>query len=121
VIAPAFSNNTLGNIFPATPASCAPALPPALPNTGGTPAVPGGAPAASSAEGTTSLISAASNSASGASSFGRVSLSTYLAGTRTGNTSSNGIFIGKYAYVHTLAGLQIFAIVPDTQLLAMRD
>ncbi len=58
-------------------------------------------------------MNVADKSVSGGTSYGSVSLNTDLANTRTGGGGSYGIFIGKYAYVHTLSGLQIFAIVPD--------
>ncbi len=111
VTSPTFANNTLGDLFPLAPVSCAPpAPPPAGPSTPATPTtpvvVPSGAPAGTQ-------VNVADKSVSGGTSYGSVSLNTYLANTRTGGSSSYGIFIGKYAYVHTLSGLQIFAIVPD--------
>lgn len=118
VIMPAFGGNVLGDIFPQTPVSCAAPVPPAPPVAN---PVTGGARVTG---GTASSVldEAAGNvekSASAGSGYASVTLNTYLANTRTGTSSSHGIFIGKYAYVHTLSGLQIFAIVPDEEFLAM--
>jgi hypothetical protein len=45
-----------------------------------------------------------------------VSLSTFLAGTKTAHGS---IFVGKYAYVDSDSGIQVLALVPATDVLAM--
>lgn len=92
---PVFANNGAGNIFPANPVLC-----PGATSTGGS-------------EGLTSL-----SALTGTTGFGNVTLNSYLANSRVG-TGSQGIFIGQFMYVHSLAGLQIFALDPASQLVAM--
>ena len=91
---PVFANNGAGNIFPANPVLCP------VNNTAG-------------GDGLTSL-----SALTGTIGFGNVTLNSYLANSRVG-TGSQGIFIGQYMYVHSLAGLQVFALDPASQLVAM--
>lgn len=126
---PTFGGNGQGDMVPAAPVSCAPGATPTVPETPTTPATPATpgttVTQAASGSGFSFLVSAASsnsNSASavsGGTSYAGMSLNTYLASIRTGNASSHGLFIGKYAYVESLAGLQVFAILPEAQVLAM--
>jgi hypothetical protein len=88
---PVFANNGAGNIFPANPVLCP----------------------ANSSDGLTSL-----SALTGTTGFGNVTLNSFLANSRVG-TGSQGIFIGQYMYVHSLAGLQVFALDPASQLVAM--
>ena len=119
-IAPAFGGNTLGDMNPQTPVTCAPVLPivvPAPPSTTGTGVVSVVSNAATSA-GSDSVVNVSGKTVSGGTSYATMTLNSYLASAKTG--SAYGLFIGKYAYVDTLAGLQIFALVPDSRYLAMR-
>jgi len=114
-IAPTFGNNTLGDMNPQTPVTCAPALPitvPVPPTSGGTQTIT--APVIS---GASSVVNVSGKSVSRGSSYATVTLNSYLASTRTG--SAYGLFFGQYAYVDTDAGLLIFAVVPEAQYLAM--
>jgi hypothetical protein len=88
-----FSGNGAGNIFPASPTLCS-------------------FPLSSGAAGVSSLASI-----TGTSGLANISLSSFLANTPMG--VSQGIFIGKYNYVHTLAGLQIISLDPAFQQVAM--
>jgi hypothetical protein len=51
--------------------------------------------------------------------FGSMSLNGFLANTRTGARNMHGIFVGKYAYVDTDAGLQIIALDQSAPTVAM--
>jgi hypothetical protein len=86
---PTFAGNGAGDIFPDNPASCSPAL-----NINSS--------AGSGNLFVTSLMTAGT-------AFGSIDLSTYMASTNTGS-GANGLFIGKYHYVHSDAGIQIIAI-----------
>ncbi|HJS18221.1 MAG TPA: hypothetical protein VJ785_05720 [Anaerolineales bacterium] len=132
ILSPAiFNNNTAGDINPATPASCPPPVVNNPPDSGGTPGT-GGTPNEESTPvesgGTTVINSGSAAGSSGAAnlfagsfasgvssdmSSRNVSLSSYLANAKTGNGSLHGIFFGKYIYVDSDEGLQIFAIHPE--------
>ena len=120
VTQPTFGGNGQGDMVPATPPTCAPG--------GGIPGLPGGDPGfpvvvvGGSSSGIATIASLTGMSVQGGDLAGtsNLSLNAYLSNTRTGATSSNGLFIGRYAYVHSLAGLQILALVPDMQDLALR-
>jgi hypothetical protein len=119
---PIFANNGVGNIFPDTPVVCSSVIS----NNGGTPGtsgdpaptgdpVPNNTPEMNSTAGSAShLVTNASYAVSG-----NASLNSFLANTRTGNSSLHGIFIGQYAYVDSLDGLQIIALDSAPQNLAM--
>lgn len=120
---PTFGGNGQGDMVPAAPVSCTPTAagpepqPQPVPQTPATPATPGAVTQVSF------LQSAASNSAAavavaGSTNNAGMSLNTYLASSRTGN-KGYGIFMGKYVYVHSLTGLQIFVVSPEAQYLAM--
>ena len=83
---PTFSGNGAGNIFPDSPASCSPVL--------------------NSSAGSGNLFA---TSLAAGTAFGSIDLSTYMANTQTGS-GANGLFIGKYHYVHSDSGMQIIAL-----------
>jgi hypothetical protein len=118
---PIFNTNGAGDIFPATPATCPPAVsnepPPVVPPVviPQPPVVPSGSNNTGSANLFASNLAASTNSGMAA---GKMSLIDFLAHTKTG-TSGNGIFIGMYKYVETSAGLQILAFYPETEQVAM--
>lgn len=89
-----FVNNGAGDIFPPTPPNCP-------------------APATNNAVSSPSAVSMDLSAAS----FGSMDLNTYLANSRIG--SSQGVFIGKYNYVHSDSGLQIVALQSSGGSLAM--
>ena len=103
-----FTGNGVGDIFPDNPVTCPPAV-----SSSATPA--------NNSAGSFNLFAGNFTSATAGSgiSSSNESLNSYLAITKTGSTSSYGIFIGKYFYMDTLAGLQIFALVPGSQFVAM--
>jgi hypothetical protein len=80
------------------------------------PVVQNGSPAVSGTS-SDSLKKVTGKSISGGSSYASVTLNTYLASAK--QRSTYGLFIGKYAYVDTSAGMQIFAVVPEAEYLAM--
>jgi hypothetical protein len=121
-IAPTFGNNTLGDMNPQTPVTCAPAFPITQPvpptDTNNQPTSPVTAPVVTSS-GAASAVKLAANSSSKGTSYASMTLNSYLASARTGSGSAYGFFFGQYAYVDTDAGLLIFAVVPEAQYLAM--
>jgi hypothetical protein len=107
---PTFSNNGAGNMNPANPPTCS---------------FFAAAPVTTAATlGTTNLFASlaaapqtsqdATSEASGTSA--NVSLNTYLASSKT---AQGHIFMGKYAYVDTDAGIQVVAFLPDANVMAM--
>ena len=114
---PTFSTNGAGDIFPTTPVACPPTVsnePPVV-----IPQPPVVIPAINN-NGSSNLF--AGNFASAATNSGmasgKMSLSDFLANTKSG-INSNGIFIGTYVYVETPAGLQILAFYPEAEQVAM--
>ena len=108
ISSPVFSSNVAGNIFPATPVSCAPPL-----VTPGTSPVNNNAGAANLFAGKLALTSANSGMSSN-----NISLISFLANQGTA-ASSFGTFIGIYTYVDTKDGLQIYVLSPVSQQVAM--
>jgi hypothetical protein len=117
---PIFANNGSGDIFPATPVTCTSPV-----SNGGTPGTTGG-----STTGGTPAVNGTSeiNGSAGSSQLftnadytvsANASLNSFLANTRTGMSSIHGIFIGQYAYVDSINGLQIIALDPVSQDIAM--
>jgi hypothetical protein len=105
--APTFSNNGAGNMNPANPPTCSffAAAPATTASAGATFASLEVAPQTS-----------ASQDATSESSDANVSLNTYLASSKS---AQGHIFIGKYAYVDTDAGIQVLAFVTPTDVMAM--
>ena len=103
---PTFSNNGAGDINPASPPTCSFA-------TTSTATTTEAANIFTSAEVTSTSQSADSNEDVGSDN---VSLNQFMASSKT---AQGHIFVGKYAYVDTDAGLQIFALVPSSDVLAM--
>lgn len=114
-----FANNGVGDIFPENQVICSPSQSSGDPATNGDPTT-NGAPAANGSAGASNLFTSASYySVSRTVGSENVSLSSFLANTKTGNSSMHGTFIGKYAYVHSINGLQIIALYPISQEIAM--
>jgi hypothetical protein len=103
---PTFANNGAGDIFPANPPTCAFAF-------GGTNTTGGTSTAAN-------IFTSFKLSSGGVvSSSANMSLSSFLANSKTANGSIASIFFGKYGYVYSDSGFQVFAFAPATNELAM--
>jgi hypothetical protein len=110
---PTFSNNSAGDMNPANPPTCSFfAAAPATTTTASAPATSlfaslEAAPQTGASQDTTSgTLDSSAN----------VSLSTYLASSKT---AQGHIFMGKYAYADTDAGIQVFAFVSPLDVMAM--
>jgi hypothetical protein len=136
---PVFSGNVSGDIFPATPVSCTPAVSggnttptdgnntptggaeiPVDSGSGGTQVPTDGVASAAGSSSTVSLNlfadSTAFQVAGSADSIGKnISLATFLASSDTGI----GIFTGNYAFLDTDDGLQIILLIPAVYDMAM--
>ncbi|HEX5809784.1 MAG TPA: right-handed parallel beta-helix repeat-containing protein [Anaerolineales bacterium] len=96
---PTFSGNGAGDMNPENPPTCSFAT-----------------SSTAAANVFTSAQVTSSQTADTGSNDGNVSLNQFMARSNVGQAS---IFVGKYAYVDSDAGLQIYALVPATELFAM--
>jgi len=113
VTSPTFANNGVGDIFPATPATCALVF---------------GSGSATSSAGSSNIFASLqvtsqknTNSvvgSSSASSSGNMSLDTFLSFAKVAN-DGNSIFMRKYAYIYSSAGMQIVAFSASLDAIAM--
>ncbi len=115
---PTFSNNTAGDLNPASPPTytfftAAPAPAATAPTTLSAGATSLFASLEAAPEAGTSQDAAAEVSNTGSSN---VSLSTYLASSKS---AQGHIFMGKYAYADTDAGIQVYAFVSPLDVMAM--
>jgi hypothetical protein len=124
ITAPVFSGNGAGDIFQSTPVSCAPVLvsqPPVVsepPVVSGFPVLNTGTDLANNNTGSANLFSGSLASAGSGASSKNISLISFLTNSES-TIVSFGTFIGVYTYVDTPDGLQIFALYPVTQQVAM--
>jgi parallel beta helix pectate lyase-like protein len=124
---PVFGSNGVGDIFqdPGTcifPAASLPTPPtPPVENPGSTPTDPT-APAAPATGSTVSMVSnsnsVTANAAPGStfkstSALGKMTLKGFLAGSNLAGSNNGSIFIGKYVFVYSMYGVQIFVYEPD--------
>ena len=100
--APTFSNNGAGDMFPENPATCS--------------FFTTSAASAMGASNVFTSLQVSPQASETTAAAEHVSLSTYMAGTKSAHGS---IFFGKYAYVDSDAGIQVFAYVSPTDSLAM--
>ena len=121
---PVFGSNGVGDIFqdPGTcifPAASLPTPPtPPVVNPGSTPTDPA-APATGSA---VSLVSNSNNSVSpnailgssfkSSSASGKMTLKSFLAGSNLAGSNHGSLFVGKYVFVYSMYGVQIFVYEP---------
>jgi hypothetical protein len=103
--APTLGNNTAGDIFPEEPVSCGAGVT--------------GSPALSALSNMFVTAAYETTPATTTEAVASVSLNTYLAGSRTGKTSAYGIFIGRYFYTDSTAGLQVFELDENSEVVAI--
>jgi hypothetical protein len=124
---PVFGSNGVGDIFqnPGTcvfPAASLP-TPPTAPveNPGSTPTDPT-APAAPATDSTVSTVSnsnsvsanaALGSSVKSSSALGKMTLKSFLASSNLAGSNHGSIFVGKYVFVYSEYGVQIFVYGPD--------
>ncbi len=134
---PVFGSNGVGDIFqdPGTcvfPTASLPTPPtPPVENPGSTPADPSiptdpSVPAVPATGGTLSLVSnsnsnsnsvtanaALGSSFTSSSALGRMTLKSFLASSSLAGSNHGSLFMGKYIFVYSMYGVQIFAYQPD--------
>jgi hypothetical protein len=122
VAMPAFANNTAGDIFPATPATCPPVViitPPLLPGSTSSPqgSVTNGN---SSDQQTVSFIANTGNGVSGTSLI-NLSLNGMFGITReaTADAVVTSIFVGNYVYVYTIYNVDAEPSLDNLQIIAL--
>jgi hypothetical protein len=123
-VMPAFANNVAGDIFPATPPTCPPAViitPPLLPSTSGNP-VGTNSQQGSSSNSTASnqVVSYTGQGVSGTSLIG-LSLNGMFGITREPITGGvvTSIFVGNYVYVYTIYDVDVEPSLDNLQIIAL--
>jgi hypothetical protein len=117
-----FANNTAGNIFqdPGTCVFTAPTTPSTPPtggtgSTSGTPTTPTTQQTGSVSTNTTVSYAVLGNyigTVSAGTSLGKATLNSFLANSAIANGGYLTLFMGRYAYVYSMSGMQIVAYYP---------